>query len=251
MKIAQKLRHLDVHSVLEIGPGNGILTRELLRLGLNVLAVEKDSRFAEKLTSFAEHSCGTEQYPGMLTVVNEDVLKFDLSSWLDRGGPTKAICGNIPYNISSPILLWLLPHIKRIEAAFLLVQLEFAERVASSPKSKSYGSLSVFTQLRAIASIEFRVARTCFYPVPRVDSAAVYLVGRDHKLSSEQLARTEKLTRQAFSQRRKKLSNSLSPFLKDTDPKHVPLDLSRRCDSLSPEEFVHLADALIPPAKKV
>lgn len=237
-KIAQQICDLGIQRVLEIGPGNGILTKELLKKGLHVTAVEKDKRFADRLINIFSDNAHIQ-------IHHDDILKFDLSAWLEASKEKTAICGNIPYSISSPILQWLLPYMNRIIGAFLLVQLEFAQRLASQPNHKSYGSLSVFTQLRALVKLEFKVSKSCFYPIPKVDSAVVSLLPHLNKHSDDILQNVEKLTRQAFTQRRKKLSNSLSPFLKDdTDKKDLPVDLNRRCDSLSPEEFIMVAKAL-------
>ncbi len=236
-KIAAHLKEAQVTSVLEIGPGGGILTRELLALGLQVTAVEKDIRFAEKLMDEKK-----------LKVIPGDVLQMDLAQWIQSGPPgeKKAVCGNIPYHISSPILFWLIPHLHSLTLATLMVQKEFAARVTSLPDHKDYGSLSVFIQLRARTMLDFLVPREAFFPIPKVDSAVMSLYQRP-SLDQKLLDKVELLTRQAFTQRRKKLSNSLSPFLKDVpDPKKLPVDLDKRCETMSPMDFVALARALFP-----
>src|SRR3989338_3247706 len=182
---------------------------------------------------------------GSLTVVNEDFLKFDVSSWVKQHSRRKAICGNIPYNISSPILLHTLPELTAIEGLFFLVQLEFAKRVCSPVNEKSYGSLSVYTQLRAKTMVECKVERACFYPVPKVDSAVISLLPPAHKEDPAVLSKVEQLTRQAFHQRRKKLSNSLGPFLHQGKILPGDIDLSRRCDTLTPQEFVSIAKVFL------
>lgn len=239
-KTASQLSQLGVQSVIEIGPGNGILTRALLREGFQVTAVEKDHRFADKLRDLTSN----EQLPGKLNIINADILDFNLEQWINKTSGIKAVCGNIPYNISSPILLWILPHLKNLRISLFLVQLEFGQRLASLPSTKSYGSLSVFTQLRAKVKVEFMVSRSCFFPVPKVDSAVVSLIDKQSDIKEELLLQVEKISRQAFTQRRKKLSNSLSPFLKNIDPASIPIDLSRRCDSLTPSEFIEIAKAI-------
>lgn len=240
-KMVDQLRKHYVQNVIEIGPGPGILTKLLLSSGINVLAIEKDDRLAERLIEQRKQF----NFPAKLDVLNLDVLKFDLQEWLNehRSGKT-AICGNIPYNISSPILMWLLPHLDQLSLASIMVQLEFGERLASSPSTKSYGSLTVYTQLRSKVQLEFKVPRTAFYPVPKVDSAVVTMKPLQNKESDAVLKKVEQVARKAFSQRRKKLSNSLSPFLKANQLDNLPIDLSRRVDTVSPQEFVSLVKVL-------
>ncbi len=240
VKMCELLVQRGVDHVLEIGPGKGILTRKLVEAGLQVTAVEKDDYLAEYMGSIGTRYRESEA-AGSLTVVNEDILKFDIAGWVRQNPGRKAICGNIPYNISSPILMHTLPELSAIEGLFFLVQLEFAQRLCSPVNEKSYGSLSVYTQLRAKAKVEFKVERACFYPVPKVDSAVISLLPPAVQEEPALLAQVEKLTRQVFHQRRKKLSNSLGPFLHmgKTLPEHI--DLSRRCDTLSPQEFLEIA----------
>lgn len=240
-KMVEQLVAWKVEQVIEIGPGLGVLTRLLLEAGINVLAVEKDGRFAERLSEAAK----TFSYPGKLSVLNQDILKVDLAAWLKTpAGGVKAVCGNIPYNISSAILQWLLPSLQQLKGALLMVQWEFAQRVAATTNTKSYGSLSIFAQLRAKVKLEFKVARACFHPVPKVDSGVLSLLPLSQKEPEPVLRAVEQLTLKAFSQRRKMLSNSLSAFLDEATSKNFPLDLSRRCETVQPSEFILIAKYL-------
>ena len=234
-KITEFLIQQGVKSVLEIGPGGGALTGELLASGFSVAAVEKDQRFADKLSDYWAANRSFE-------IHREDILRFDLKQWIDQTPGPKAICGNVPYNISSAILHRLLPHLGDVKGMIFMFQEEFALRAASRYGTKSYGSLSVFCQLRARTNLEFKVPRFCFQPVPKVDSAVVSFLPPFEKKSPEELSQIESITRMAFSQRRKKLSNSLSTILKGIDDSRVPVDLDRRCETLSPEEFANLAE---------
>ncbi|MBF0440329.1 MAG: ribosomal RNA small subunit methyltransferase A [Oligoflexales bacterium] len=243
-KVADMLRNWKVHRVIEIGPGNGILTKALLSAGIKVTAVEKDSRFAEKLEEFKKNH--NEPNISNLEICCEDILKFDIESWLSRYKEPLAIVGNIPYNISSPIIMWLLPHIRKIVGAGLMVQLEFGSRLASPCDSKSYGSLSVYTQLRSVVMLECKVDRTCFQPVPSVDSAIISIRPRPKEFPEALLEKVELITRAAFNQRRKKLRNATSHFLKDSLADACPIDLNRRPDSIRPEEYVELAKYIFP-----
>lgn len=242
LRMAQKLRDLRVERVIEIGPGPGILTRALLGAGMRVTAVEKDDRFAERLLEAS--SAWPEAAGGSLTVENADILKFDLGAWIQSGTGRTAVVGNIPYNISSPIVLMALDQLDNLTALLVMTQLEFAARVAARPNTKDYGSLTVYAQLRAEVTLEFKVERTCFKPVPKVDSAVMLCVPRRDKLDAATLQVAEKVTRAAFTQRRKKLRNSVRAFLEVRGEAGCPIDLERRADALAPREFVQLAKFL-------
>ncbi len=238
-EIAEILVREGVSSVLEIGPGSGALTKELLARGLHVFAIEKDERF---VTYLREELAPIYEEKGVtLEVLHEDILQFDLKTFLSDNKDVQAVVGNITYSISTPIVFHILPEISKIKKAVLLVQLEFAERLASEPGKKSYGSLSVYTQLRSQICFEFVVEKESFVPVPKVDSAVISFSSKNFIHSQEVLQKVEKLTKVAFSQRRKKLSNALKPFLTSMPEANITIDLTRRPDTVSPEEFVDLA----------
>ena len=242
-RVVQRLKTWQVKRVLEIGPGAGILTKALLRSGLKVTAVERDDRFVERLENYRQTFAEDQQE--RFEIVGEDILKFDLRSWIDRDGDVIAVVGNIPYNISSGIVMWVLPHLESLVGVFFLTQLEFAARLAGRPSTKAYGSLSVFAQLRSDVSLDCKVDRNCFTPVPKVDSALVSLRKKKDKLDDELLQKVENITRTAFSQRRKTLKNALSTFLTEESVASCPVDLSRRPDAIRPEEYVDLAKVLL------
>lgn len=237
-KLVEQLKALHVDEVVEIGPGAGILTHVLLTEGLKVTAVEKDEQLIEHLHDLGR-SLGAED---RLTIINQDILKFSLPEWVEHNNAKKAVCGNIPYHISTPIFTQILEVLPKIQGSLLMTQLEFAERLAAPPNNKNYGSLSVYGQLRSNIRLSFTVPRSCFKPVPKVDSAVVMITPRSDAISDERLEQVEAITRRAFSMRRKMLSNSLAPLLEKTEQREkITFDLSRRCDSLSPVEYVELA----------
>ena len=240
----QELVHImkekEIDSVIEVGPGKGVLTKTLLEKGINVTALELDKRLKPLLSELA-----LKYSPTSLELIFGSALRFDLLSWTKNQSKNIAVCGNIPYHISSPMLIWALGTLAHLKGIYFLVQMEFAKRLAALPNNKTYGSLSIYTQLRAKVSYEFTVERTCFTPVPRVDSAVVSLEPLASPESLEVLELVEKLSKTSFQQRRKKLSNSLASFLKERPLFKSPLDLNRRCDSLSPSEFVSFAKALL------
>ncbi len=237
-KVVERLKEWHITRVLEIGPGGGILTRALLENPWKVTAVEKDERFVEKLTDAYQQR--RSEYPGTLELVHQDILDFDLQAWLEKSSEPTAVVGNIPYAVSSPIVLWVLPHIQALKGVEFLVQLEFASRLAGAVGTKDYGSLSVYTQLRAQVNLECKVERTCFTPIPKVDSALVILKARNPLLPEELLQKVETVTRASFTQRRKKLRNAIKQFLSEEKLANCPLDLNRRPDSIRPDEFVEL-----------
>ncbi|MFW7382072.1 MAG: 16S rRNA (adenine(1518)-N(6)/adenine(1519)-N(6))-dimethyltransferase RsmA [Oligoflexus sp.] len=248
MKVVDSLRQWDVQRVLEIGPGPGILTKALLAAGYEVTAVEKDERFVEKLEDY--YRIHQKDYRGSLRIVSSDILKFDLGEWLDESNQATAVVGNIPYNISTPILTWVLPHLSRLKGVEFLVQLEFAARLAAQVGTKDYGSLSVFTQLRSKVVLECKVDRACFRPIPKVDSALVILQPKPNQLPDEILNKVELVTRASFTQRRKMLRNAIRQFLKEEMIGECPFDLNRRPDTLRPEEYVELAQFIYKHAKQ-
>ena len=247
IKIAEMLKEKNITHVLEIGPGGGALTKELLKHDINVFAVEKDTRFKELLECELQNS--EKEFGASFQVTNESILDFDIESFLSNNPEYNCVCGNIPYSISTDIVSYLLPHLSKIEFSLLLVQLEFAERLASPTGRKSYGSLSVYTQLRSNVALEFIVGKEFFTPVPKVDSALVSLRSKEKLESPELLKKVEKISKAAFSQRRKKLSNSLKAILSQLDEPEIPIDLAKRCDTLSPEDFVALTKAIYPELK--
>jgi 16S rRNA (adenine1518-N6/adenine1519-N6)-dimethyltransferase len=239
-KIVEQVKSLGIQAVIEIGPGKGILTFALAEAGVSVTAIEKDNRFAERLHHLTSNDTKTN-----IEVINTDVLEFDLGSWIEKmkkSGTKIAVLGNIPYNISTPIIMWMLPHLGLLTAGIFMVQLEFAQRIVSSPDSKSYGSLSVFCQLRSICEFNFEVGKSCFTPIPKVDSAVITMKPRSAPVASSKLMQyTETVCRIAFTLRRKKLRNGVKPFMAKLKEEDSPIDLNRRAETLSPGEFVDLA----------
>lgn len=240
-RMVELLEQFDIKRVIEIGPGNGILTMALAEAGIHVTAVEKDDRFAERLTNLVKDDARQ-----LIAVENIDITKFDLGAWIKKGGGAKsAVVGNIPYNISTPIIMWVLPELQHLEVAAFMVQLEFGQRIVAAPDTKDYGSLSVYCQLRAFCDFHFKVEKTCFTPIPKVDSAVITLRPRTEPVASEkQLQMTETICKVAFTQRRKKLRNGVKPFMGTLLEVDCPIDLNRRAETLTPAEFVTLAGFL-------
>ena len=238
-RMAENLEQEGITHVLEIGPGAAVLTRELLKKGFQVTCVEKDERYVgylkDELTEFIHEKNRS------LQIIHADILHFDLTDWLTRMPDTVAICGNIPYNISTPILAKVLPLISRIHIVTFLVQLEFGQRLCALPSTKNYGSLTVFTQLRSRVNLDFKVSKQCFSPIPKVDSAVVSLKRPVYQYQSDLLKNVESLTKLAFTMRRKKLSNALGELLHAKNQDESPVSLELRPDAISPDQFLDLA----------
>lgn len=233
-KIAHSLEAPPDAVVVEIGPGTGVLTRELAQRFGRLIAVEVDQRAVAHLA---------ETLPDV-TVLHQDVLRVDWHALAEEYGEKLWVIGNLPYYITSPILFSLLDSRQVIHQAVLMMQKEVAQRLVAVPRTKAYGILSVQTQLLAEPSLLFTVGRNVFHPKPDVDSAVVRLDfdGKPLDVSVELLRR---IVRTAFNQRRKTLRNSLKSVLEEWEiilPDEVG---SLRPEALSPDAFVELARTFI------
>ncbi|HMB93305.1 MAG TPA: 16S rRNA (adenine(1518)-N(6)/adenine(1519)-N(6))-dimethyltransferase RsmA [Rhodothermales bacterium] len=222
----------DAH-VVEIGPGTGALTGELLDRFASFTALEIDERAVAYLK---------QEYPS-LDVRQMDVLEVDWGALAaEKGGPLHVI-GNLPYYITSPILFGLLDNRQHISEAVVMMQLEVAQRLVAEPRTKDYGILSVQVQLHAQPDLLFRVSRNVFYPKPDVTSAVIRLAfDKVPPLPSDvDPDFLREVIRTAFNQRRKTLRNSLSVWTRSHDIT-LPHDWDRhRAEELPPPAFLELA----------
>lgn len=219
--------------MLEIGPGMGMLTRYVQPTAKHLFAVEIDQRlYGSLLDQFADAK--------NFTLVKGDFLKIDISE--PAKNQTIRIFGNIPYNITSPILFKCIENRSRIKDLTLLVQKEVGRRIVSKPNSKDYGILAVLSQAAADVDLLLKTPPTVFQPRPAVDSALVqwrFTDVRSRHIENEQFFKN--LVKQAFGKRRKMLRNSLKEFADKTS-----FDFSRRPEQLSVEEWIELANELAP-----
>jgi 16S rRNA (adenine1518-N6/adenine1519-N6)-dimethyltransferase len=224
--------------MVEIGPGQGALTASLGSLVSTLLAVDLDQRVIRRL----EHA-----HPdGPVQFLHQDFLKLNLTEWASRYGCRLRIAGNIPYNITSPILFHLLDHRAALEDATIMMQREVARRLVARPRSKDYGILSVFFQLFADIVVLFDVSPNAFYPKPRVMSSVVrltFLHTLRYEVVDEQFFRT--MVRSVFGKRRKTLRNSLAGVV-DTPDAILPasFDLQQRPEALTVQQLVALSNFL-------
>lgn len=233
-RIVQGAGPLKDRTVIEVGPGPGGLTREIIKHPCNhIILIEKDKQFLPYLEALKGH------FKGELDIVNGDAAELSLHS---LGKPPRVIIANLPYNISVPLLLQWLRCLDDFESLTLMFQQEVAARLSAVHNSSDFGRLSVMCQWKANIKKLFDLPPGAFTPPPKVNSTVLKLTPRNPRedVSWEAL---EKVTKAAFSQRRKMLRSSLKKFV--CSP-HVLLEKAninpeRRAESLSVKEFCTLA----------
>jgi len=225
----------DEHLV-EIGPGQGALTRLLLPECGRLDAVELD----RDLVGYLKKRFGTEE---KLTIHSGDAMKFDFSA-LSRGGPLRVI-GNLPYNISTPLLFHLFEQSACIKDMHFMLQKEVVDRLCAEPGGKDYGRLGVMARYYCSMEPLMEVGPESFTPSPKVVSAVVRLVPHGQKpvrVGPEVLGR---VVAAAFSQRRKTLRNALGLLLVADEIESADVDPGARAETLGLEDFARLAEALL------
>ena len=238
-RIADVLEITNADTVVEIGPGRGALTEQLLLRAKRVVAIEIDRDLAKLLR---------EKYDGdeRVTIIESDVLDVNLGE--AAGGPY-LVAGNVPYNITTPILFHALEH-PRAERAVYLVQREVAERVIAEPASENYGALSVNLQALASAELSFRVSAGAFTPPPKVESAVMRIVPRsDPAIMRSEEAAYRAMVVGAFGFRRKQMQRVIRE-LWDLGAEDATAILQRagieptdRPEVLTPADFARLLRA--------
>jgi len=222
--------------LVEIGPGLGALTEPLLAALGEMDAVELDRDLVPRLQ---------QQFAGALRIHNADALKFDFCSLLEEDGDKLRVAGNLPYNISTPLIFHLLEQSHCIRDMHFMLQKEVVNRLAANPGGGDYGRLSVMVQYRCRVEKLFTVPPGAFNPPPKVDSAIVRLTpytepphpARDEKLLG-------RVVTQAFGQRRKTLRNNMKGLLDAAAIEALGIDPGCRPETLSLEQFVSLANAV-------
>ena len=216
-------------AMVEIGPGLAALTQPLVeRLGhLTVIELDRDLALRLRLHN-------------QLTVVASDVLRVDFTAL--AAGQKLRVVGNLPYNISTPILFHLLGHVSAIEDQHFMLQKEVVDRMVASPATSDYGRLSVMLQWRYEMENVLFVPPESFDPPPRVDSAVVRMVPRNEPVNID-VKLLEKMVQVAFSQRRKLLRHTLGAWLTERSFAGS-FDVQRRAEEVPVEEYLQLAIAL-------
>ncbi|MES9993177.1 MAG: 16S rRNA (adenine(1518)-N(6)/adenine(1519)-N(6))-dimethyltransferase RsmA [Candidatus Thiodiazotropha sp.] len=234
-RIVQAIDPQADDNLVEIGPGQGAITTQLLpQLGcMHAIELDRDlvAPLAQQCASLGE-----------LQIHNTDALKFDFTRLAETGRPLRVV-GNLPYNISTPLLFHLLEQADQIADMHFMLQKEVVERMAAAPGSKTYGRLSVMLQARAEVTSLFSIGPGAFNPPPKVESAFVRLIPLNPPpYQVDDWDHFSRLVSQAFSQRRKTLRNSLSKIASADTIRAAGIDPGIRAEQLSISDFVELAN---------
>ena len=235
-RIVQCISPQPGQRLVEIGPGQGAITLPLLRACGRLDVVELDRDLVDPL---AQKTIGL----GTLVIHQTDALRFDFAT-LALGGKLRVV-GNLPYNISTPLLFHLLVQSSYIQDMHFMLQKEVVERLAAEPGSRDYGRLSVIIQYHCKVEHLFRIGPGAFSPAPKVDSAFVRLTPWVQPPASvDNYACLNRLVRQAFAQRRKTLRNTLKGLLTEAEIRASGSDPSARPETISLQQYAALANRL-------
>ncbi len=220
--------------MVEIGPGQGAMTSLLLQKlnGLHTVELDRD------LVALLQKKFSTER----LIIHSGDALQFDFAS-LAVAGRKLRIVGNLPYNISSPLLFHLAQFVGQVQDQHFMLQKEVVERMVAQPGGKDYGRLSVMLQWRYQMELLFIVPPESFDPPPKVDSAIVRMIPKASPLACEQI-KLEQVVTKAFSQRRKVIRNGLSGMFTESQLVQAGVDPQARPETVGLEQYVRLASSL-------
>ncbi|WP_153109151.1 16S rRNA (adenine(1518)-N(6)/adenine(1519)-N(6))-dimethyltransferase RsmA [Propionivibrio limicola] len=223
--------------VVEIGPGLGALTDPLLKKLDHLHVVEIDRDIIARLR---------QRYPAeKLTIHEGDALAFDFGALADGAGQKLHVVGNLPYNISTPLLFHLAAFAERVFDMHFMLQKEVVERMVAAPGTADFGRLSVMLQYRFVMDWLLDVPPESFDPAPKVDSAVVRLIPRPPaELQVADEALFSKLVAAAFAQRRKMLRNNLKGIVDDAMFEQVGIAPTARAEELSVDDYVRIANAL-------
>lgn len=243
-KLVATLEASGGDTVLEVGPGHGELSELMVGEVERLVLVEKDDRLIE-------HLSGRWGGRDDVEIIHADALEVDLSKRADATGPLRVI-SNVPYSITSPLLFRLLDLRPAASRILVVVQEEVGRRIVADPGSREYGALSVGVRTRATARLAFRVGRQAFRPVPDVESVAVVIDPYPDDLPADRADSLRRLTRVAFSRRRKQLRGilrdapeyALSSGTAEALLADLEIDPTARPETLAPEVFVQLAERL-------
>lgn len=231
-KIADSINPQSNDVILEIGGGKGALTEALLDSGAQVHTVEIDKQLAQVLERrFSSRN--------NFFLHNQDVLKIDFNEIITDSSQIRVV-GNIPYNITSPLLARIFKYAANIADVFLLVQKELADRICADSGNKTYGILTVITNLFGEPEKLFDVSRNCFRPRPNVTSSLMKIdIIERFNIDRNEIEKIRKVVKSGFNHRRKTLRNSLSNLLPE-ERSDCPIDLSKRPEKLDVDDFIIL-----------
>jgi len=231
-KIVHTIKPKSDNCILEIGPGEGALSEKILPIVKEMVGVEIDPLLIEKLK---KHDKLKD-----LSIIKGDVLLYEIDK-LPISNPVRVI-GNIPYNITTPIIFWLIEQLDYWDDAFLMVQKEVANRLVAQTSTKAYGKLTVVVGAYLDIESKFTIPPDVFIPKPKVDSAFIHLTKKSKPLIEDKnYIKFNKIVSTAFNQRRKMLKNSMKNW-DFSDQIIERIDFSRRPETLSIKEFASLIE---------
>ncbi len=232
-KIVDEISPAPDDNILEIGPGQGALTELLIEKVTKLTAIEIDFRVINGLLN---------KFPNLYLIQN-DFLKISLKEICSSYEKKFRIVGNIPYNLTSPILFKLIEEMENVKDTVLMIQLEVAQRIIANPNTKEYGILSVLLNTFAETKIVFKVSPNVFFPKPKVHSAVIHIIFNKNIGSIKDKIVFINTVKACFGKRRKTLKNSLSSSIfADINFSDCPIDLSKRAEQLQTSEFILLAN---------
>ena len=224
--------------IIEIGPGSGALTKELVKLNANIISFEIDTRLKSELDKLCNEN-------GNLEIIYEDFLKIDLKEFLkQKKYKNLYFVANLPYYITTAIINKITEESNPNEM-ILMVQKEVADRFSAHPNTRDYGSISVFLQYNYDISKVVLVPKTCFYPSPKVDSVVIKFETRENKVKALNEEKFYKLIKDSFQFKRKNLKNNLKGYNQDKINeilKEYNKDLTARAEEISVEEFINISN---------
>jgi 16S rRNA (adenine1518-N6/adenine1519-N6)-dimethyltransferase len=231
-KIVAEINPEKKNNIVEIGPGHGSLTAKILEKTKTLTAIEIDKRVREDLQN---------KFPGLI-LISEDVLKTNFRKIFSEGGKKIRVVGNIPYNITSPIIFKMIEFNDVIEDSVLMVQYEVAKRLKGKKGTKDYGILSVLLEFFAEVKFCFKVSPSSFYPRPNVSSAVVHLFFKENNIDKELKYYLIQVVKASFGNRRKTLKNSLgNSIFSNINFDDSGIDLTKRAEQLDSSDFLVLA----------
>lgn len=234
-KIVNEINPVIDDNLIEIGPGLGSLTDMLIQFNPKLTAIEIDSRAIEILK---------EKYP-QLNLIHADFLKLNINE-LYRSGPKLKVVGNIPYNITSPIIFKLIESHSLVSEAVFMIQHEVAVRMTASSGNKDYGILAVILKKFCEVELCFKVSPNVFYPKPKVYSAVIHIRFKELEITDNEKKVFIALVKAMFNNRRKTIKNSLSnSIFGSIDFSDSEIDLTKRAEQLELNQFENLTEFLI------
>jgi 16S rRNA (adenine1518-N6/adenine1519-N6)-dimethyltransferase len=237
-RIVKSIQPKESDNIIEIGPGLGAITKEILAYTQKITVIELDREIIPKLKFNCDRA-------GELTIYQQDALKTDFSDFVSKDETANKkirVIGNLPYNISTPIMFHLFDFLDDIQDMHFMLQKEVVERMSAGPNSKTYGRLSVMTQYYCKPQMLFIVPPESFEPAPKVDSAIVRLVPNDNKPDVTDFKLFAKMVTEAFNMRRKTIRNAWKKRLTDEEFELFNVKSNLRPENLSLNDFVAAAN---------